>query len=144
MDRHIGRDDATQLGRHYLLACTDKLNDRGPIRESINPFGTPGLHSNTLGPNFTLIGASDLNDDGIPDLLVGAPTFVHSNLFGVHSNAGTVFAFSGAQLRAGGSFTHSNALWTVSAGTHSNAQFGFSVAGHCQRPLVRLLGLDGR
>lgn len=192
---------ATQLGRHYLLNCTNRLNNRVPVRESINPFNTPGLllegisgeppwspvdpqeiygggaallgdvngdgfpdialgtrhsnavthvflggrngfapapfaitdiplvHSNALGPNFTLAGASDLNDDGIPDLLIGAPTFVHSNnFFGAHSNAGTVFAFSGAQLRAGGSFAHSNALWTVSAGTHSNAQFGFSVA----------------
>lgn len=191
---------ATELGRHYLLACTNKINNRTPVRESINPFGTPGLllegisgeppwspvdpqeiygggaallgdvngdgfpdvalgthsnaqahiflggrngfapapfalasiplvHSNALsqGRIISLTGASDLNDDGIPDLLVGAPTFVHSNNMIVHSNAGIVFAFSGAQLRAGGSFSHSNALWSLT-GSHSNAQFGFSVA----------------
>ena len=192
---------AAELGRHYLLNCTNKINHRTPVRESINPFNTPGLlvegisgespwtpvdpqeiygggaallddvngdgfpdvafglrhsnavahiflggrngfapapfalvsiplvHSNAFGPNLSLVGAHDLNGDGVDDLLVGAPTFVHSNAVGgVHSNAGTVFAFSGAVLRAGGSFAHSNALWTISAGTHSNAQFGFSVA----------------
>lgn len=46
----------------------------------------------------------------------------------MHSNGGAIVAFSGAQLRAGGSFSHSNALWTLSAASHSNAQFGFSVA----------------
>jgi hypothetical protein len=44
-------------------------------------------------------------------------------------DAGTVFGLSAAQLRARGSFSHSNALRTISSGTHSNAQFGFSVAG---------------
>ena len=192
---------ATQLGQLYRLNCTNRLNNRTPVRDSINPSGTPGLlaegisgeaplspvdpqqlygggaallddvngdgfqdialglrhsnavmhiflggrngfapapfatasiplvHSNALGPNLSLVAPRDFNGDGIGDLLVGAPTFVHSNAVGgVHSNAGTVFGFSGAQLRAGGSFAHSNALWTISAGTHSNAQFGFSVA----------------
>ena len=191
---------ATQLGRHYLLNCTNRINNRTPVRDSINPFSGPGLllegisgepprspvdpqqiygggaallgdvngdgfpdmalgtrhsnavshlflggrngfapapfaiteiplvHSNVLGLNATIVGASDLSGDGIPDLLIGAPTFVHSNSVGIHSNAGTVFAFSGAQLRAGGSFTHSNALWTISVGIHSNTLFGFSVA----------------
>lgn len=191
---------ATQLSRHYLLNCTNRLNNRNPIRESINPFDTPGLllegisgeppwspvdpqqiygggaallgdvngdgfpdvalgtHSNAQAHIFlggrngfapapfaiasvsqgddrpvkvdkaTFVGASDLNDDGIPDLLIGAPTFnVHSNFLNIHSNAGAVFAFSGAQLRTGGSFAHSNALWSV-GGSHSNAQFGFAVA----------------
>ncbi len=197
---------ATQLGRHYLQACTNNMDIQEPRHDTINPFATAGIlaegisgeppwrpvdpqqiygtgaallgdvngdgfpdialgtwHSNVVahvflggrngfapapyataqiplpasGPGFgranrrtrTFTGAGDLNDDGIPDLLIGAPTFnTHSNFVNVHSNAGTVFAFSGAQLRAGGSFSHSNALWTVSAGTHSNAQFGFSVA----------------
>jgi hypothetical protein len=192
---------ATQLSRHYMLACTNGLNNRTPVRDSLNPSSTPGLlvegisgeatlspvdpqqlygggaallddvdgdgfqdfalglrhsnavahiflggrngfapapfatvsmplvHSNILGPNLSLVAPRDFDGDRIGDLLVGAPTFVHSNAVGgVHSNAGTVFGFSGAQLRAGGSFAHSNALWTISAGTHSNAQFGFSVA----------------
>ncbi len=192
---------AAALGRLYLLNCADKLNNRTPVRDSIDPFNTPGLrqegisgatplspvdpqqiygagaallddvdgdgfqdfalglrhsnaiahvflggrngfapapfaavsiplvHSNIFGPNLNLVAPRDFDGDRIGDLLVGAPTFVHSNAAaGVHSNAGTVFGFSGAQLRAGGMFSHSNALWTLSAGTHSNALFGFSVA----------------
>src|SRR6266540_6645241 len=34
---------ATQLGRQYLLNCTNKLNNRLPVRDSINPFNAPGL-----------------------------------------------------------------------------------------------------
>jgi hypothetical protein len=186
---------ATQLARQYLLNCTNRLNNRLPVRQSINPFSTPGLllegfsgeapwtpvdpqenygvaaallgdvngdgfpdvalgahsngqahiflggrngfapapfalvsvppaHSNLLsqGRCTALVGANDLDGDGLPDLLLGTPTFMN-----VHSNQGAVFAFSGAQLRAGGSFSHSNALWSLT-GTHSNAQFGFSVA----------------
>ncbi len=192
---------ATQLSRQYLLNCTNRLNDRTPVRDSINPSRIPGLlvegisgdaplspvdpqesygggaallddvdgdgfqdfalglrhsnavahiflggrngfapapfatvsipliHSNVLGPNLSLVAPRNLSGDGAGALLVGAPTFVHSNAAaGVHSNAGTVFGFSAAQLRAGGNFAHSNALWTLSSGNHSNAQFGFSVA----------------
>lgn len=186
---------ATQLARQYLLNCTSRLNNRLPVRQSINPFNTPGLlsegisaeppltpvdpqenygvaaallgdvngdgfpdvalgahsngqahiflggrngfapapfallsvppaHSNLLsqGRCTALVGANDLNGDGTPDLLIGTSTFMN-----VHSNQGAVYAFSGAQLRTGGSFSHSNALWSLT-GSHSNAQFGFSVA----------------
>lgn len=189
---------AAQLGRQYLLTCTNKINNRNPLHDIINPLAQAGilaegisgeppwspvdplqiygsgaallgdvngdgfqdvafgtLHSNAEAHIFfggrngfapaphaiasvplpsmtglsqgtqrtgTFVGASDVNDDGIPDLLIGAPTF------NVHSNEGAIFAFSGAQLAAGGLLRHSNALWTVTAGSHSNAQFGFSIA----------------
>ena len=79
-------------------------------------------HSRVQTRTRIFTGASDLNGDGVADLLFGAPTFQG----GAHSN-GAVFAFSGTQLRGGGTISHSNALWSLSIG-HSNAQFGFSLA----------------
>ena len=80
---------ATQLGRHYLLNCTNKINSRTPVRESINPFGTPGLllegisgeppwtpvdPQEIYGAGAALLG--DVNGDGFPDVALGLR---HSN-----------------------------------------------------------------
>ncbi len=184
---------ATQLGRHYLITCTNRINNRNPIRDSIAPLdqmgiladgvsgeppwspvdprqlygsgaaligdvnkdGFPDMALGTRGTNVeahiflggrngfppvphavasvalpensgisqgTFTGAGDLNGDGFPDLLIATPTYISGGTMN-----GAVFAFSGAQLSAGGNLDASNAMWSVIGG-FPNAQFGTSVA----------------
>jgi Concanavalin A-like lectin/glucanases superfamily/FG-GAP repeat/Malectin domain len=189
---------ATELGRHYLLTCTNKINNRNPVLDRLNPFltlgilaegisgepplspidpdqiygsgaallgdvngdGFPDVALGTRGANVeahlflggrngfspapyavasislstsnslsqgtrrtrTFTGASDLNGDGIPDLLIGTPTFNNTL-----TNEGAVFAFSGAQLATGATLGQNDALWAA-AGNFPGGQFGYSVA----------------
>jgi hypothetical protein len=186
---------ATALGRHYLITCTNRINDRNPIRDSIAPLdqlgllvegisgeppwspvdpreiygsgaallgdvnkdGFPDMALSARGTNLeahlflggrngfppvphaiasmplppapglsqqthSLIGAGDVNGDGVPDLLIGTPTYLNDQ-----TTNGAAYLFSGAQLGAGGTLDASNAIWSVKGG-FPNAQFGYSVA----------------
>lgn len=188
---------AAELGRHYLLTCTNKINNRSPVRDHISPLelhgilaegisgeppwspvdpqqiygaggallgdvnadafpdivlgargtnateahlflggrngfppvphaivtGLPGASDSSREPApVAFAGASDCTGDGIPDLLIGAPTYTSEGTAG-----GAVFAFSGAQLGAGGTVHHSNAMWSVIGGS-PGTQLGYSIA----------------
>ncbi len=187
---------ATQLGRHYLITCTNRINNRNPIRDQIAPLdqmgllvegvsgeppwspvdprqlygagaaligdvnrdgfpdmalglrgtnvaahiflggrngfppaphavvslpGTSGLFRGAQ-PARNVLGTGDVNGDGVPDLLYGAPLFT-----GDQTNEGAAFLFSGSRLGAGGMLDASNAIWSVE-GNSPNAGFGFALA----------------
>ncbi len=186
---------AAALARHYLITCTNKINRRFPVQDTINPLATAGVLAEGIsgeppwspvdalqlygsgaaligdvnrdgfpdmalgarGTNVeahiylggrngfppaphaivsvavpgtsglsqgtrTFTGAGDLNGDGIPDLLIATPTYLSGG-----TTNGAVFAFSGAQLGAGGTLNTSNAMWSVIGG-FPNGQFGTAVA----------------
>ncbi len=86
---------AAQLGRHYLITCTNRINNRNPIRDSIAPLDQMGILAEGVsgeppwspvdplqlyGSGAALIG--DVNKDGFPDMALGTRgTNVEAHIF---------------------------------------------------------------
>ena len=187
---------AAELGRHYLISCTNRVNLHNPFHDGISPLGSAGLlvegvsgeppwkpvdpmqmygpgaallgdvnrdgfpdmalavngsnaqahiflggrngfppaplsvasvtppgtagNSSVLPHARNVLGAGDVNGDGVPDLLLSLPYFMNGQ-----TNEGAAYLLSGSQLGASG--TISNAIWSVE-GNLPNAEFGFAIA----------------
>jgi len=97
-------DGRARAGRVYLFSCID-----GALLRRLNG-SAPG---DQFG--FSVAPAGDVNRDGIPDLIVGAP---YADI-GLHADVGSAFVISGA----------TGAVLRRFDGTQDGELLGFSVAG---------------
>ena len=72
----------------------------------------------------SVAGVGDVDGDGVPEVLVGAPFHDEG---GAESWGGQAYVFRGADLAAGGEFTTSDA-WVTIVGDHESAGAGLAVA----------------